>query len=399
VQGLEEKKAWALIDAGYDGGFNVVGGAYDSVGYQNANHSVRVTDDFMQAVCATASGRPAPSSTAAPSRPSAPRTSCTRWPRRRGLRRPRHPVRHHGQRLAPVHQHRADQRLEPVLRVHVPRRLGVQPGVAQPAQVPATPAASSTSLVPQGLRDTITAMEIIVDNSKYPTEKIAQNSWDYRPLGLGFANLGALLMSRGLPYDSAPGRAYAGAITAIMCGEAYRQSAQIAADATGPFVGYAKNEQPMMRVMRKHRQAVEKIDSAFVPYDLMSGARQVWDEAIATGEKYGFRNGQVTVLAPTGTIAFLMDCDTTGVEPDIALVKYKRLVGGGLLKTTNQTVPEALTKLGYDDKESPRSSRTSPPTTPSRARPASRTSTCRSSTARSARATAPARSTTWATCG
>jgi ribonucleoside-diphosphate reductase alpha chain len=198
---------------------------------------------------------------------------------------------------------------------------------------------------------TITAMEIIVDNSKYPTEKIAQNSWDYRPLGLGFANLGALLMSRGLPYDSAPGRAYAGAITAIMCGEAYRQSAQIAADATGPFVGYAKNEQPMMRVMRKHRQAVEKIDSAFVPYDLMSGARAAWDEAIQTGEKYGFRNGQVTVLAPTGTIAFLMDCDTTGVEPDIALVKYKRLVGGGLLKTTNQTVPEALAKLGYDQQE------------------------------------------------
>jgi ribonucleoside-diphosphate reductase alpha chain len=194
-------------------------------------------------------------------------------------------------------------------------------------------------------------MEIIVDNSSYPTERIAQNSYAFRPLGLGYANLGALLMSRSLPYDSEPGRAYAAGITAVMCGEAYRQSARIAADATGPFMGYADNEQPFLRVMRKHRSAVERIDAALVPYELMQAARNSWDEAIHLGEKYGFRNGQTTVLAPTGTIAFLMDCDTTGIEPDIAIVKYKRLVGGGLLKIVNNSVPESLAKLGYTDAE------------------------------------------------
>src|SRR5204863_1996432 len=178
-----------------------------------------------------------------------------------------------------------------------------------------------------------------------------ETSSAFRPLGLGYANLGALLMSRSLPYDSEPGRAYAAAITAIMCGEAYRMSARIAADATGPFAGYAENETPFLRVMRKHRAAVGRIDSALVPYELMQSARESWDQAIELGQKYGFRNGQTTVLAPTGTIAFLMDCDTTGVEPDIAIVKYKRLVGGGLLKIVNHTIPEALSKLGYTDKE------------------------------------------------
>ena len=138
-------------------------------------------------------------------------------------------------------------------------------------------------------------------------------------------------MSRSLPYDSEPGRAYAAAITALMCGEAYRTSARIAADATGPFPGYADNESPFLRVMRKHRAAVDRVDSAYVPHDLMQAAKESWDGAIELGQRYGFRNGQTTVLAPTGTIAFLMDCDTTGIEPDIAIVKYKRLVGGGLL--------------------------------------------------------------------
>jgi ribonucleoside-diphosphate reductase alpha chain len=159
------------------------------------------------------------------------------------------------------------------------------------------------------------------------------------------------LMSRSLSYGSEPGRAYAAAITAVMCGEAYRTSARIAADATGPFAGYADNETPFLRVMRKHRSACERIDSALVPYELMAAARESWDGAIQLGEKYGFRNAQTTVLAPTGTIAFLMDCDTTGIEPDIAIVKYKRLVGGGLLKIVNGTVPEALAKLGYSAKE------------------------------------------------
>ncbi|MEZ4365082.1 MAG: vitamin B12-dependent ribonucleotide reductase [Kofleriaceae bacterium] len=209
----------------------------------------------------------------------------------------------------------------------------------------------NTEAFKRAVQTTSTAMEIIVDNSSYPTQKIAKNSWDYRPLGLGYANLGALLMSRGLPYDSQPGRAYAAAITAVMCGEAYKTSATISRDATGPFKGYAKNEEPFLRVMKKHRAACDDVDAALVPYDLMQAAKDSWDGAIEIGERYGFRNGQATVLAPTGTIAFLMDCDTTGVEPDIALVKYKRLVGGGMLKTVNHTVPHALAKLGYDERE------------------------------------------------
>ncbi len=196
-------------------------------------------------------------------------------------------------------------------------------------------------------RTLITAQEIIVPNSSYPTKAIEKNSHDYRPLGLGYANLGALLMSRGLPYDSDEGRAYAGAITAVMTGEAYAQSARVARDHGGPFAGFEQNREPFLRVMRKHRDAVSEINPKFVPSDLYAGARQAWDEAVELGEDFGYRNAQATVLAPTGTIGFMMDCDTTGVEPDIALVKYKKLVGGGLMKIVNHTVPLALEKLGY----------------------------------------------------
>jgi ribonucleoside-diphosphate reductase alpha chain len=201
------------------------------------------------------------------------------------------------------------------------------------------------------IQTSITAMEIIVGNSSYPTPKIAENSHAYRPLGLGYANLGAMLMSRSMAYDSDAGRAYAAAVTALMCGEAYLQSARISADATGPFAGYDRNEAPFVRVMRKHRAAVDQVDARHVPSDLIAAARLAWDRAIELGQRYGFRNGQATVLAPTGTIGFLMDCDTTGVEPDIALVKYKRLVGGGMLKIVNGTVPEALRRLGYSAAE------------------------------------------------
>ena len=193
----------------------------------------------------------------------------------------------------------------------------------------------------------ITAQEILVDNSSYPTPAIAKNSHAFRPLGLGYANLGALLMSRGLPYDSDAGRDFAGAITAVMTGEAYAQSARIARDHGGPFAGYDINREPFLRVMRKHRDAVKDIDPKHVPDDLYNGAKQAWDEAVELGEDFGYRNAQATVLAPTGTIGFMMDCDTTGVEPDIALVKYKKLVGGGMMKIVNQTVPPALKKLGY----------------------------------------------------
>jgi ribonucleoside-diphosphate reductase alpha chain len=350
---VEEKKAWALIDAGYDGGFNVPGGAYDSVNYQNANHSVRVTDDFMQAV----------------------------------LKDGEHTTRAVTGGHGVVDTHRAKEIMrkmadaawicgDPGMQYdttindwHTSPNSG-RINASNPCSEYMYLDDSACNLASLNLRKfqredgdfdteafrravqtTITAMEIVVDNSSYPTDRIGRNSYDYRPLGLGYANLGALLMSRGLPYDSVPGRAYSAAITALMCGEAYAQSARIAMDATGPFKGYSQNEEPFLRVMRKHRNAVDKIDHALVPYELMQASKEAWDTAIEVGQKYGFRNGQATVLAPTGTIAFLMDCDTTGVEPDIALVKYKRLVGGGLLKIVNLTVPEALKKLGYVERE------------------------------------------------
>jgi ribonucleoside-diphosphate reductase alpha chain len=200
-------------------------------------------------------------------------------------------------------------------------------------------------------RTMITAQEILVDNSSYPTPAIAKNSHEYRPLGLGYANLGALLMSRGLPYDGDAGRDYAGAITALMHGAANAQSARIARDHGGPFAGYEKNREPFLRVMRKHRAALKDINRTHVPKDLHEAAKNVWDEVLELGEPHGFRNAQATVLAPTGTIGFMMDCDTTGVEPDIALVKYKKLVGGGLMKIVNQTVPMALDKLGYNPQQ------------------------------------------------
>ena len=195
----------------------------------------------------------------------------------------------------------------------------------------------------------ITSMELFVDGSSYPTEKIAKNSHDFRPLGLGYANLGALLMSFGLPYDSDEGRAVAAAITALMCGEAYKASAKIAS-VVGPFPRYSENRDSMLQVIAMHRDHVKDIDVNKIPYDLRYLVNEAWDawsEAYELGEQYGFRNSQATVLAPTGTIAFMMDCDTTGIEPDIALVKYKVLSGGGMLKIVNRSVPLALQRLGY----------------------------------------------------
>jgi len=192
-----------------------------------------------------------------------------------------------------------------------------------------------------------TAQEVIVGNSSYPTEKIERNAKAFRQLGLGYANLGALLMARGLPYDSDGGRAWAGAITALMTGHAYRTSARMA-EQMGPFAGYAPNRDAMLRVMRKHRAVADSIDAELVPEGLLQAARTAWDEAIALGEEHGYRNAQASVLAPTGTIGLMMDCDTTGIEPDLALVKNKKLVGGGTMQIVNQTVPRALRRLGYD---------------------------------------------------
>jgi ribonucleoside-diphosphate reductase alpha chain len=192
-----------------------------------------------------------------------------------------------------------------------------------------------------------TAQEILVGNSSYPTEKIEKNARAYRQLGLGYANLGALLMARGLAYDSDAGRAWAGALTALMTGHAYGTSARLA-EVQGPFEGYAPNADAMLRVIRRHRTALEDIDAELVPEGLLSAAKNSWDEALSLGETHGYRNAQASVLAPTGTIGLMMDCDTTGIEPDLALVKTKKLVGGGTMQFVNQTVPRALERLGYD---------------------------------------------------
>ncbi len=191
------------------------------------------------------------------------------------------------------------------------------------------------------------AQEILVGESSYPTEQIGANARAYRQLGLGYANLGALLMARGLAYDSDAGRAWAGALTAIMTGHAYRTSARMA-EVMGPFDGYGANADAMQRVIRKHRAAVDQIDPELVPEGVLSAAIQAWDEAAAVGEEHGYRNAQASVLAPTGTIGLMMDCDTTGIEPELALVKTKKLVGGGTMQFVNQTVPRALEKLGYE---------------------------------------------------
>jgi ribonucleoside-diphosphate reductase alpha chain len=195
-----------------------------------------------------------------------------------------------------------------------------------------------------------TAQEILVDFSSYPTERIAKNSHDYRPLGLGYANLGTLLMIKGISYDSHEALAWTGALTAIMHGEAYRTSAEIA-KAKGPFAGYAKNAQSMMRVMKQHQAALDNVEFDLLPNELMTSARGVWRETIEMGAEHGYRNAQATVLAPTGTIGLLMDCDTTGIEPDFALVKFKKLAGGGYFKIVNQSVPKALKNLGYTEKQ------------------------------------------------
>ena len=250
-------------------------------------------------------------------------------------------------------------------------------------------------------RLTITAQEILVDNASYPTPRIDENSHRFRPLGLGYANLGALLMSRGLAYDSPEGQAYAAAITSIMTAEAYRQSAVIARDHGGPFAEYAKNEEPFLRVIGKHRDAAYGIpDRRRRPGGPAPRRPRHLGRDPRAGQPHGYRNAQTTVLAPTGTIAFMMDCDTTGIEPDIALVKYKKLVGEGFLKIVNQTVPGALRKLGYTPEQVEAivayiNERETIEGAPGPASP----STCRSSTAPSSRSTASAPSTTWATSG
>jgi ribonucleoside-diphosphate reductase alpha chain len=345
----EEKKAWALIDAGYDPSFN--GEAYSSIFFQNSNNSVRVTDEFMKAVV---DDRP--------------------WTTR-AVRDGR-----------PMDTYRARDVFREISQAaHMCGDPGLQFDTtvnawhtsANTARINASNPCSEymflddtacnlaslnlmhfrtidgdfdTEAFKHAVDITLMAMEIVVGYSKYPTAKITENSHNFRPLGLGYANLGALLMASGLPYDSEAGRNYAGAITSLMAGRAYYQSARIA-EKMGTFAGYPVNEEPMLGVMRKHRKAAYQVPTMGVDAKLFEAQKQVWDDAVAHGTEHGYRNSQVTVLAPTGTIGFMMDCDTTGIEPDIALIKYKKLVGGGVLKIVNQTVPPALQKLGYSTTE------------------------------------------------
>jgi ribonucleoside-diphosphate reductase alpha chain len=344
----EERKAWALIEAGYDSSFT--GEAYASVYFQNSNNSVRVTDEFMRAV---ADDRD--------------------WHLRAVTDQNRVVKTMRARELMRLMAESAWQCGDPGIQYdttindwHTSANSG-RINASNPCSEYMYLDDSACNLASLNLMKflnddgsidvesyrhavhmTITAQEILVGNAAYPTERIGKNSEDFRPLGLGYANLGALLMARGVPYDSPEGRALAACITAVMTGEAYAQSARMARE-VGPFNGFAVNRQPMLRVIAKHREAAYNIPSDSVEADLVTAARRAWDEAHELGAKHGYRNGQTTVLAPTGTIGFMMDCDTTGVEPDIALVKYKKLVGGGMLKIVNQTVPLALQRLGYGD--------------------------------------------------
>ena len=355
----EEKKAWALIEQGYDGSYN--GDAYGSVMYQNENVSVRVSDEFMEAA----------------------REGREWWTRRITDGKPceRKDARTLLRKIAEGTYICGDPGMQfdsTIHKWHTCKGTGRQNSTNPCSEYlfldNTACNLASLNLIkfksPEGdfdidrfkaaVRIFITAQEIIVDNASYPIKEIAENSHIFRTLGLGYANLGSLIMSYGFGYDSVEGRALCGAITAIMTGESYEQSARLA-ETMGPFSGYCDarasgvpkpvakdNVASMLEVIELHRHAVREISDAKEFAHLKEEAAKVWDSAAELGKRYGYRNAQVTVLAPTGTISFLMDCDTTGIEPDIALVKYKLLAGGGMLKIVNQTVKPALEKLGYD---------------------------------------------------
>ncbi len=341
----EERKAHVLIEQGYDS--SIDGEAYTSVFFQNANHSVRVTDEFMQAAAEDRDW----------------------WTRNVADGAPADKLRAKEllQRMADSAWHCGDPGMQydtTVNRWHTCKTTG-RINASNPCSEYMFLDDTACNLASLNLMKflgsngvfdaeafgkavdmTITAQEILVDNAGYPTPRIAENSHNFRPLGLGYANLGALLMSLALPYDSTAGRDMAAAVTALMCGEAYAQSARVA-EQLGPFPAYPQNSEPMLNVIRMHRESLRAVHAENVQPALMNAARKAWDDALALGEKHGFKNSQATVLAPTGTIGFMMDCDTTGIEPDLALVKHKKLVGGGVMKIVNNTVPQALMRLNY----------------------------------------------------
>ncbi len=350
----EEKKAWALIEAGYNAGFNVPGGAYDSVQFQNANHSVRVSDEFMRDV-----------------------TEDKDWSTKAvvdGRTVDTYKARELWKEIAEAAWICGDPGLQFDTTIQdwnvVPNTgrinatnpcsefvflddtacnlLSLNLMKFQTQEADGKDARFDVERLQRAVDICFTGQEILVSNASYPTPAIARNSEALRPLGLGYANIGALLMSMGLAYDSDEGRRFAAAITAIMTGRAFAQSARMA-QVKGPFSEFAKNREPMLRVMEKHRAAAYELTTSPEAAEVVGAARETWDDAVRLGRAHGYRNAQATVLAPTGTIGLMMDCDTTGIEPDLALVKYKKLVGGGLLKIVNTTLPAALRKLGYDE--------------------------------------------------
>jgi ribonucleoside-diphosphate reductase alpha chain len=342
----EEKKAWALIEQGYDPSFT--GEAYGSIFFQNANHSVRVTDEFMQAVV---DDKPWTTRNVVDKQPAETLQAREIWNRMAAAAWVcGDPGIQYDSTINDWHTSANTDRIyasNPCSEYMFLNDTACNLASLNLMKFVGDDGEFDVEDFRYAARITITAQEILVDNASYPTPRIEENSHRFRPLGLGYANLGALLMSRGLAYDSDEGRNFSAAITAVMHGEAYRQSSIVARDHGGPFVMYDENRSPFLRVINKHRQAAYQIPSAGVPRELQDARRAVFDEALTLGELHGYRNAQVTVLAPTGTIAFMMDCDTTGIEPDIALIKYKKLVGEGFLKIVNQTVPAALRKLGY----------------------------------------------------
>jgi ribonucleoside-diphosphate reductase alpha chain len=371
----EEAKAHTLVAAGYDGS-SPDSEAYSSIFFQNANNSVRVTDDFMYAVVrdtdfSTKAIRDGSVVTTYKAKDLLKKISEATW-------QCGDPGMQFDTTVNRWHTSKNTARIN--ASNPCSEYMFLDDSACNLASLNLLKFAPNGTFDVEAYRHAvdvvITAQEILVDNAGYPTEMIAKNSHDYRPLGLGYANLGALLMASGLPYDSDAGRDYAACVTAIMCGQAYLQSSRIA-ELCEPLVpvtepakkdlaennlgekvtpgaacpGWYINREPFLDVIRMHRASVNKINKANIPAALYEASKACWDEALAHGEKFGYRNSQVTVLAPTGTIGFMMDCDTTGIEPDLALVKYKKLVGGGMIKIVNQTVPTALFKLGYTHDE------------------------------------------------
>ena len=346
----EERKAWALIDSGYDGSFN--GEAYASIFYQNANHSIRVTDEFMHAVEEDGEWWTKEVLTGQPHKKFRARDLMTRAAEAAwvcgdpGMQYDTttntwNPVKTTGRINAsnPCAEFVfLDDTACNLSSINLMKFFNMEDGTF------------NVENFRQASDIMITAQEMLVGNAHYPTRAIEENSHKLRPLGLGYANLGALLMATGHAYDSDEGRAYAASITSLLTGEAYLQSSKIAAE-VGPFSEYPRNREPFLDVIGMHRDAAYRVPLDGVPADLAKAHRAVWDAALESGKQYGYKNAQVTVLAPTGTIGFMMDCDTTGVEPDLALVKYKKLVGGGTIKIVNQTVPLALRRLGYTEPE------------------------------------------------